>query len=114
VRVLNIRWVGVATDEYEAMRRFAEDVLGLRVGFEEPATVEYVTADGDTFQLFASAERQCPVPLFEIDDVHAALEELEAAGVELDGGLQRDSAWEWVRVRAPDGNRYELASRLRR
>ena len=113
MRVLNIRWVGVATDEYEAMRRFVEDVLRLRIGFEEPATVEYVTEDGDTFQLFASDVRQCPVPLFEVDDVHAALHELETAGVEVVGGLQRDSAWEWVRVRAPDGNRYELASRAR-
>jgi hypothetical protein len=30
------------------------------------------------------------------------------------GDLGRDSRWEWIHFRAPDGNLYELASRRRR
>ena len=54
------------------------------------------------------------MPLFEVDDVHAARLELEAAGVEIVGEPGRDRNWEWIHFRAPDGNLYELASRLPR
>ena len=54
-----------------------------------------------------------PVPLFEVDDVHRAQAQLEAAGIEIVGHLGRDSTWEWIHFRAPDGNLYEMASRLR-
>ena len=47
----------------------------------------------------------------EVDDVHAAHETLTTAGIEIVGTLQRDSTWEWLHFRAPDGNLYELASR---
>jgi len=121
VRVLNIRWVGVATDRYDPMRRFVEEVLGLRVNFDDPTTVEYETAEGDQLQLMAPGDpyhdfftehARGQVPLFEVDDVHAARRELEDAGIEVIGDLGRDSTWEWIHVRAPDGNLYELASRL--
>ena len=52
-----------------------------------------------------------PVPLFEVDDVRAALRELEHADVEIVGTLDQDRVWEWIHFRAPDGNLYELASR---
>jgi catechol 2,3-dioxygenase-like lactoylglutathione lyase family enzyme len=120
VRVRNIRWVGVATESYEAMRAFVEHVLGLRAEFDEPTTVEYSTDEGDELQLMApgdpyfdffTAQARGPVPLFEVDDVHEARRELEAAGIEIVGELGRDSNWEWLHFRAPDGNLYELASR---
>jgi catechol 2,3-dioxygenase-like lactoylglutathione lyase family enzyme len=121
MEVRNIRWVGVKTDEYQAMVGFLRDVLGLRVSFEEPLSAELTTSEGDQVQVMAPghpyydffAEHAAgPVPLFEVDDVHAARRELEAAGVELIGTTERDSNWEWIHVRAPDGNLYELASRL--
>jgi catechol 2,3-dioxygenase-like lactoylglutathione lyase family enzyme len=121
VRVLNIRWVGVATDRYAEMRHFVENVLGLRINFDDPTTVEYETAEGDELQLMAPGDpyfdfftehAHGPVPLFEVDDVHAVRRELEAAGITAVGEVGRDSNWEWIHVRAPDGNLYELASRL--
>lgn len=121
MEVRNVRWVGVKTDRYEAMVGFLRDVLGLRVNFEEPTTVEFETTEGDEIQVMAPGHpyheffgehANGPVPLFEVDDVHAARRELEAAGVELIGVTERDSNWEWIHVRAPDGNLYELASRL--
>jgi catechol 2,3-dioxygenase-like lactoylglutathione lyase family enzyme len=123
VKVLNVRWVGIRTDNYREMVGFLRDVLGLTTNFEEPTTVELATTEGDQIQVMAPGDPYYeffgehatgPVPLFEVDDVHAARLELEAAGVEIVGELGRDSNWEWIHFRAPDGNLYELASRLPR
>jgi catechol 2,3-dioxygenase-like lactoylglutathione lyase family enzyme len=121
--VRNVRWVGVRTDDYGAMVGFLREVLGLRVNFEEPTTVEFETSEGDEIQVMAPGDpyyeffdehAHGPVPLFEVNDVHSARSELEAAGIEIIGATEQDSNWEWIHVRAPDGNLYELASRLRR
>ena len=123
MKVLNVRWVGIRTDRYDEMVGFLRDVLGLRVNFEEPTTIELETTEGDEIQVMAPGDPYYeffgehatgPVPLFEVDDVHAARLELEAAGVEIVGELGWDSNWEWIHFRAPDGNLYELASRLPR
>jgi catechol 2,3-dioxygenase-like lactoylglutathione lyase family enzyme len=120
VEVKNVRWVGIRTDRYAEMISFLRDVLGLRTNFEEATTVEFETSEGDEIQLMAPGDpyydffgehARGPVPLFEVDDVHAARRELEAAGIEIVGATERDSVWEWIHVRAPDGNLYELASR---
>jgi catechol 2,3-dioxygenase-like lactoylglutathione lyase family enzyme len=121
VNVRNVRWVGIQTDHYDAMVGFLRDVLGLRTNFEEPTTVEFETSEGDEIQVMAPGDpyydffrehASGPVPLFEVDDVAAARSELEAAGIEIVGSAGRDSNWEWIHLRAPDGNLYELASRL--
>jgi len=123
VKALNVRWVGIRTDNYREMVGFLRDVLGLTTNFEEPTTVELATTEGDQIQVMAPGDPYYeffgehatgPVPLFEVDDVHAARLELEAAGVEIVGELGRDRNWEWIHFRAPDGNLYELASRLPR
>jgi catechol 2,3-dioxygenase-like lactoylglutathione lyase family enzyme len=122
MEVRNIRWVGVPTRNYEAMVAFLQHVLGLRAEFQEPTTAEFSTSEGDRIQVMAPGDAYFdfftenaagPVPLFEVDDVHGARRELEEAGVEVVGATVHDSRWEWIHVRAPDGNLYELASRLR-
>lgn len=121
MQVKNIRWVGVAARDYDAMVAFLHEVLGLRVNFQEPTTVEFATSEDDRIQVMAPGDAYYefftqnaagPVPLFEVDDVHLARRELEQAGAEVIGATSRDSQWEWIHVRAPDGNLYELASRL--
>jgi catechol 2,3-dioxygenase-like lactoylglutathione lyase family enzyme len=121
MEVRNVRWVGIRTDRYDEMVGFLRDVLGLRTNFEEPTTVEFETSEGDEIQVMAPGDPYYdffgenatgPVPLFEVDDVGAARRELEAAGIEIVGSPGRDSRWEWIHIRAPDGNLYELASRL--
>ena len=84
MEVRNIRWVGVPTENYAAMRALLEQVMGLRLSFEEPTTVEFTTTEGDEVQL---------------------------NGIAIVGDLGRDSRWEWIHFRAPDGNLYELARR---
>lgn len=120
MRVLNIRWIGVPTERYEAMAAFVRDVLGLAVNFEEPETAEFSTADGDRVQIMAPghpyfdffrSHAHGPVPLFEVADLTEARRELQAARVEVIGSPEQDREWEWIHVRAPDGNLYELAAR---
>ncbi|HWD80810.1 MAG TPA: VOC family protein [Kribbella sp.] len=120
MKVLKLRWVGMATRDYQAMFEFLHGVLGLEVVFAEDTTAEFSTAEGDTVQIMAPGDRFFeffaqnaggPVPLFEVDDVHSATQELRQAGVELVGLPGRDERWEWINFRAPDGNLYELASR---
>jgi catechol 2,3-dioxygenase-like lactoylglutathione lyase family enzyme len=87
------------------------------VELQEPGTTELSLADGDRVQVFGPGHAyfdlfEQPVALFEVEDVHAAHDELVAAGVEIVGGLERDNSWEWLHFRAPDGNLYDLASRL--
>src|SRR5712691_2720667 len=108
-------------DELRGHGHLHAQVLGLRVNFQEPTTVEFSTSEGDQFQVMAPGDPYYdfftqngsgPVPLFEGGDVHLARRELEEAGVEVIGATGRDSRWEWIHFRAPDGNLYELPSRL--
>lgn len=120
MHVLRLAWLGIATDEAQAMSDFLRDTLGLKAEFEQPQTVEFSTAQDDRVQVFGPGHRYFDlvranaggtVALFEVDGVAAAREELDRAGVELVGELESDSAWEWFNFRAPDGNLYALASR---
>ena len=120
MNVVGIRWLGIPADRYEETVAFFRDTLNLRIVFAEPATIELETADGDRVQVMAPGQRYYaffrehalgPVPFFEVDDVASARRELEAAGIEVLGPADRDEDWEWIHVRAPDGNLYELGSR---
>src|SRR5690349_9642784 len=102
------------------MVRLLRDVMGLTVEFEQPTTIELSLPSGDRVQVFGpghpyfdffAKQTSGPVALFEVDDIHTAQAELATAGIEIVGAVERDSNWEWLHVRAPDGNLYELASR---
>lgn len=102
------------------MVRMLREVMGLRVTFEDATTIEFSTTQGDQIQIMApgdpyfdffAKEARGPVPLFEVDDVRRARVELQQAGIEIVGETGRDSHWEWIHFRAPDGHLYELASR---
>lgn len=121
MKVLGIRWVGVPAERYDEMVGFLSDLLGLQVAFQEDATAELSLANDDRVQVFGPAHRYYelfgaggggPVPLFEVDDLQAAHAELVAAGVEVIGEIERDASWEWLNFRGPDGNLYELGSRI--
>lgn len=111
-----LRWLGIATDQPEAMVAFLRDTLGLPVEFAEPTTTELSLHNGDRVQVFGPGNAyhdqyrsQGIVPLFEVNDVHAARRELGDVGVEV-GDLRSDAAWEWIDLRAPDGRLYVLGS----
>jgi len=118
--VLRLCWLGIPTEQFEPMVRLLRDVMGLRVEFERPTTTELSTASGDRVQVFAPDDPYFelfrrhgngPVALFEIDDLDAARRELSAAGIEVIGADERDSQWEWLHFRGPDGNLYAAGVR---
>ncbi len=69
---------------------------------------------GDRFEVFGPSDqdhRYCttgPVVGFAVEDLPAAVAELERAGVELLGGRVDEHGVGWRHFRAPDGNVYEL------
>jgi hypothetical protein len=69
-------------------------------------------APGHPYHAVFADHARGPVPLFEVDDVRAARDELERSGVPILGDIERDTSWEWINVLAPDGNLDELASPL--
>jgi catechol 2,3-dioxygenase-like lactoylglutathione lyase family enzyme len=119
--VRRLCWLGVRAHDYDGMLRLLRDVMGLRVEFEEESTVELSLPNDDRVQLFAPGHRYHDIlgtegttllPLFEVADAEAARAELEEAGFELLGPVERDERWAWINFRAPDGNIYGLGSRL--
>src|SRR5262249_4286515 len=116
--VQGIRWVGVATERYAAMRSFALDVLGLTLVGEDGEFLESTAANGDKLEIFGPTGPQpayqfaaAPVVVgFLVDDIEAARNELAAApGVELLGELEvMEDGYAWQHFRAPDGLVYEL------
>ena len=113
--VRNLRWLGISVKDPANAADFFRDVLGLRVLFEEPDSIEFETAEGDRVQLFGPASRyfergRRPFPLFEVDDAGQARAELSARGIDV-GPLEADDEWEWFDVTGPEGMLCELGSR---
>ncbi|HEY0492205.1 MAG TPA: VOC family protein, partial [Candidatus Dormibacteraeota bacterium] len=71
-------------------------------------------ADGDQIEVFGPANKSHahfntgPVAGFLVEDVASATAELEAAGAELIGPVQRGGANVWQHFRGPDGNVYAI------
>lgn len=97
------------------MAAFARDVLGLL-----PATVTGVEADlfdltdGSSFavaspQGMGATDRSVG---FLVDDIDIAVQELRAAGGEVDNEISGNARERYVHFRAPDGQLYELVERL--
>jgi catechol 2,3-dioxygenase-like lactoylglutathione lyase family enzyme len=114
MNVEGLTWLGTRAADFEAMVGFAEDILGLKRSFERDGLVGFQLPDGSVFEIFAPGvpagghPPEGVVGGFKVNDVGAAVAELEAAGVEV-GELQiAGGSGAWVYLRAPDGNLYEL------
>jgi predicted enzyme related to lactoylglutathione lyase len=120
MRVTGIGWAGTRTGEYAAMVGFLRGVLGLTTSLEVPDFAVFELPDGDTFEVFGPSDQDHrhfstgPVVGFVVDDLPAAVRELEAAGIELLGGQVDERGVGWRQFRAPDGNVYELTSTIAR
>ena len=118
MRIEGISWAGAKTDSFERQRQFAQRVLGLYVVHEAPDFVVFGLPNGDKFEIFGPRASNPPEQFsqnevvigFRVDDIDRAREELESAGIELLGPIQRDrlGGYAWQHFRAPDGKVYEL------
>ena len=116
MQITRIGWAGTRTSEYPAMVTFLQAVLGLTTSHEGSDFAAFQLPEGDTFEVFGPDDQDHtyfstgPVVGFVVDDLTAAVQELEAAGVELLGGEVDERGGGWRHFRAPDGNVYELTS----
>jgi catechol 2,3-dioxygenase-like lactoylglutathione lyase family enzyme len=118
MRVRGLTWVGTKTSNYDAMRMFFRDVLGLPIHLEQPDFTDFELPNGDTIELFGPGDQETdhfttgPVVGFFVDDIDEARAELEASGtVQFFGEtVKADDGWSWAHFTAPDGHIYELTS----
>ena len=116
MRVKRIGWAGTRTNAYPAMVAFLQAVLGMTTSQEGSDCAAFQLPEGGTFEVFGLGDQDHahlstgPVVGFVVDDLPAAVRELEVAGVELLGGEVDEGGGGWRHFRAPDGNVYELTS----
>ena len=114
MEIQGIVFAGSGTAARRQMAAFVRDVLGLT-----PAHVAGVEADlfdlpdGSSFavafpQGMGATERSVG---FLVDDIETAVQELRAAGAEVDDGISGNARERYVHFRAPDGQLYELVER---
>jgi predicted enzyme related to lactoylglutathione lyase len=116
MRVLGVVWVGTRTEAFDETVAFFRDVLGLPLKELEPDFGWSRMPDSSQFEVFGPSDEEHrhfstgPVPEFLVDDLPAALAELQAAGVEILGEPKVGGTEGWLHFRAPDGNVYGLTA----
>ena len=93
MQIDGITWHGVTLepDQFGAMKRLCRDVLGLTPKLEREGWALFAMQNGTVLDLFESGSELIPgygyneaiVFGFRVDDIEAAVVELEAAGCEL-------------------------------
>jgi len=116
MHVQGIAWVGTRTDRWsETVEMFER--LGLRRSQERPGIAVFALDNGDTVEVFTTDEPDHlhfttgPVVGFAVDDIESAPAELEAAGVDVLGPIQRGGGLAWLHFRGTDGNVWELTAK---
>jgi catechol 2,3-dioxygenase-like lactoylglutathione lyase family enzyme len=127
VRVIRIGYVGVRTDDVNAMTSFFRDVIGLEAAGEgETVTFQRLpTHRRDFVEVYAREHRDVRlipddadiVIAFVVDDIRQAMAEVQAAGLEIVGepvwaaeafGDATLGEFAWFFVRTPDGRIFAI------
>jgi predicted enzyme related to lactoylglutathione lyase len=118
VNVTGVDFIAIPTQDFERADAFYADVLGLErskrwgnmpAGEFENGTVTIALMQSDAFGL-EFGHHSHPVA-FQVDDVHAAREELEAQGVEFMGDTIDSGVCHMAPFKDPDGNALMLHHR---
>ncbi len=117
MNVLRLGWLGTRTEKFNELSRFYSEVLGLKAIIQEPGFHVFQLPNGDNVEIFGIDNTEHshfttgPVAGFLVDDIVAARQEMEEAGVEFYGPIHGErSTGQWAHFRAPDGNVYELVT----
>lgn len=127
MRVKRIGYVGLRTDDVDAMTSFFRDVIGLEAAGEgETVTFQRLpTHRRDFVEVYAQEHRDARlipdgvdlVIAFVVDDIREAMAEMQAAGLEIVGepvwaaeafGDPTLGEFAWFFVRAPDGRVFAI------
>jgi catechol 2,3-dioxygenase-like lactoylglutathione lyase family enzyme len=110
VEILGLVFAGSATDRTPEMARFAEEVLGLEAAPAGGVSADMFTLPDGAFFAVAGPREMGETSRtigFLVADLEAAVEDLRAAGVEVDEPAANDRH-RYVHFSAPDGKLYEL------
>ena len=116
MRVLGVVWVGTRTMAFDETVAFFRDVLGVPMKVPESDFGWGRMPDSSQIEVFGPSDSEHehfstgPVAEFLVEDLPAALAELEAAGVEILGKPELRDKEGWLHFRAPDGNVYRLTA----
>ncbi|HEX2753920.1 MAG TPA: VOC family protein [Candidatus Limnocylindrales bacterium] len=128
MRISRVCFVGVRTENFDAMTGFVRDVLGLPSAHLDAGWGVFSLESGDRDfvevyrpgqydERLLPAAAHGPTVSFAVDDLLAARAELLAAGIEIVAdvvwaadlfGSSQDPGYGWLFFRAPDGNVYVL------
>jgi predicted enzyme related to lactoylglutathione lyase len=114
MEVVSISWAGTRTARWSETVDMFERVLGLRRTHEGSGMTAFALPSGDTIEVFTDDEPDHrhfttgPVVGLAVTDVEAARSEVEAAGLEVFGPVQRGGGMAWVHFRGADGCIWEL------
>ena len=110
-------WIGIVTDDLQALRRFYREVLGLAESDEGDGYVQF-DLEGNMLELIQRSEepeydrRRVQVG-FEVTDIRATIQQLIDRGAqpltEILGGPQSGNYWAYFRD--PEGNVFEITER---
>lgn len=117
MKVKGLVWLGLRTAQFEETVKLFRDVMGMETIRNEPeiagfrltnnTQVEIYRPEEDFHSFFTSG----PVVAFLVDNVDEARAEMEAAGIEFIGPIQRAGSTSWNHFKAPDGTVFEIMSR---
>ena len=114
--VKGLTWLGLRTDRFDEMVTFFREVMALKPIRDEAQIASFQMSDGTRMELYRPEEEfhafftTGPVVAFLVDDVDVARAEMEAAGIQFIGPIQRAGKTSWNHFRAPDGTVFEILS----
>lgn len=113
MKIKGIAWLGTRTPDVEAMLHLYQNVMGMKLTRQAAGMVIMDLPNGDKVELFGNessynTEFTHPVAGFLVDDIDAARAEMEAAGIEFVGPIERMEGYAWFHFRGPDGFLYDL------
>lgn len=115
MNVHGIVWAGVRTERFLETTAFFRDMVGLPLHELRDDFAWFKLPDSSQFEIFGPTDPDHhhfatgPVPSFHVEDVHAAVGELEARGFETFAPWG-SPAQGWAHFRAADGNIYGLSA----
>ena len=114
MNIMGIVWLGTRTSKFDAMLHLYQNVMGMKLTHQESGFAVLDLQNGDKVELFGeessyNADFAHPVAGFLVENIESARAEMESAGVEFLGPIERtEDGYAWSHFRAPDGFLYEL------
>ena len=116
MKVKGYAWAGLATDDFDRTFRFFTEVMRLPVEVKHGDLAILTVGPGQQLEIFGGEQpgkalTVNPVIAFEVDDMHQARADLQAAGIELIGEVGSAGGFSWQYFRSPDGHIFEIKTR---